>query len=272
VLINESYKFVFVHIPKCAGISVRQCLQRIDGSDGSFFGVKNHPELGDLDVTHIPLAILREYFKIEFEKIRTYDSFAVIRDPYQRFPSSMFQYLKMYGGGSTGALTKRECAKKVDEAIAFLSHSRNAEILPYSYIHFQKQHTFVMDSDAQIVGRLFTLDKLSVLFDHVSNLIGQNVLPPVDLGGPHENKSELFKSRFLGSLAVYLLPIYKRTLKSWAPDKLQNSLKSLLLTGQAQKYKDVFESKHVRQFVADYYLQDVELFNRVESQPSSITP
>ncbi|MBT8092677.1 MAG: sulfotransferase family protein [Gammaproteobacteria bacterium] len=270
MIISDEYKFVFVHIPKCAGTSVRNCLEKYGRTDPKFSGIASHPELGKIDMTHIPLSVLRKHFIDEFDKIKTYDSFAVVRDPFDRFPSSFFQRLKMFSEVPVEAMTKKEFAKTVDETMAKLRNLQADAVLPYDYIHFQKQQTYIFYDNAQIVGSLFPLESVSDLFKHASRLIGADVGPTADAGASHDNKSEFFRTDFLSSIAVHVLPFYTRTMKKWLPGNLKRALNSLLIVNQSQRIKDVFESTHVRQFVRDYYSEDIELFDRLRSQHAAL--
>lgn len=49
MIIDDRHRFVFVHIPKCAGTSVRQVLKQFDSYEGRWANAKReHPELGRL--------------------------------------------------------------------------------------------------------------------------------------------------------------------------------------------------------------------------------
>src|SRR5690554_2986132 len=98
MIINDAHQFVFIHIPKCAGTAVRVRLGEFDSSGGAFSISKGfHTEIGELDMAHIPLPVLKRFFPEPYEKVRTYESFAIVRDPFQRFSSSLFQRLMMFG-------------------------------------------------------------------------------------------------------------------------------------------------------------------------------
>ncbi len=80
MIISDKHQFAFVHIPKCAGTSLRSILQHFDDRGSKFTGrVDHHTELGELDYVHIPLFALREHFRPEFEAVQQYWSFAVVR-------------------------------------------------------------------------------------------------------------------------------------------------------------------------------------------------
>ena len=266
LIVCDEHKFVFVHIPKCAGTSIRKSLESRCRFDPRFIGVEEHPELGKLDVTHIPLSILRKYFAETYQKVRTYDSFAVVRDPCERFPSSLFQRLKMYGEKPVETMSRKEFAQAVDATIARLANHSADEVLPYDYIHFQEQKTYVVDQGVQVVETLFPLESVSELFEHVGRIIGGVEGAEGTTGNSHENRSEHFKTDFIGNIAAPLLPLYSRSIKQWLPRGFRNLLSRMFLVDQNTKFRDVFESTHVRQFVNEFYAEDFALFDQVMSQ------
>lgn len=272
MIISDEYKFVFVHIPKCAGTSVRNRLQSQFRIDPRFSGTQVHPELGRIDMAHMPLSVLRQHFITEYQKIKTYEAFAVVRDPFDRFPSSMFQRLKMFGEVPAEVMTRRAFAKAVDETIASLSSFRTEELLSYDYIHFQKQHSFVYDDDVQIVSTLFPLQDVSRLFEHVGRLIGPAAAHTEVAGVSHENRSEFFRSDFLSAIASRVMPFYTPSVKKRLPGRLRKALNSLLIVSQSERFQDVFESNHVKQFIRDYYSEDIELFENARSQRTPRVP
>jgi len=115
MIISDRHKFVFIHIPKCAGLYIRSKLETYDDTDGAFSSrVEPHPELGVLDYVHIPLFTLRDYFPQEYAKVAEYWSFSVVRDPYKRFPSSLTQLFRMYADERIEEKSTREIRAKVD--------------------------------------------------------------------------------------------------------------------------------------------------------------
>lgn len=263
MIISDKYKFVFVHIPKCGGSSIRKRLESIDGIDSSFYGISDHPELGKIDLTHLPLSILQKHFVEAFDKIKRYESFAVLRDPFQRFPSSVIQRLRLYGATPVEVLSGRDIAAAVDEIIEFLSDSRSTEILPHDFSHFHRQRGFVFNDGVQIVRELFPLSDISTVFARLAELVDAPVHNETAMARTHENKSESFVSDLSARVAARLLPFYTDSVKRRLPTGLRRMLRQRFLVDLASKYEDVFTSNHVMEFVGDYYCEDIELFEHV---------
>ena len=62
LIISDRFGFAFVHIPKCAGSTVREQIRRIDPECFEMAGRRMHPDLGKIDAMHLPLDILRDHF------------------------------------------------------------------------------------------------------------------------------------------------------------------------------------------------------------------
>src|ERR1700744_524201 len=105
MIISDPHRFVFVHVPKCAGTSVRRALRAIDTSDGQFWRIGEHPEMGAVHFAHLTLPDLARYFPETLAKIRDYQSMAIIRDPRDRFFSAIFQRLREFRGIGQSVIT-----------------------------------------------------------------------------------------------------------------------------------------------------------------------
>lgn len=96
MIISPRHGFVFVHVPKCAGTSVRTQIATCDSAHVALAQTGMHPVLGHIDYGHIPLSQLREHFPTHYDYLERLDAFAVIRDPLSRFGSSLRQLLWQY--------------------------------------------------------------------------------------------------------------------------------------------------------------------------------
>ncbi len=217
-------------------------------------------------MTHLPLSALRRCFATEYEKIKDYDSFAVVRNPFQRFPSSVFQRLKMYSEVPLHSITRPQFKRAVDQLIEQLVKCQSDAILRYDLIHFQRQSTYVIDNGEQLPRALFSFDSMSDILEYIGRLVRH---PAQASAASHENRSQLFKSGFVGKLATRILPLYTRTVKQRLPVGVRNWLNDLLLIDQNKKYREIFESQYVRQFICEYYRDDIELFDRVSVRRNS---
>jgi hypothetical protein len=86
MIINKTNRFAFVHIPKCGGTSVRKVLDTFN--EWSYLGnpwIGETKKLGTVHFSHLPLQALRILFPEDLELVLKYESFALVRDPYERF-------------------------------------------------------------------------------------------------------------------------------------------------------------------------------------------
>ena len=110
---SADQKLFFVHIPKCAGLSIYRGLDAIAEFPWASFARDNkeaeaalrdrvtpfgytHAELGEIHQAHIPLAILARDFPETFALLEHSTSFAVLRDPRDRFISALRQHLREF--------------------------------------------------------------------------------------------------------------------------------------------------------------------------------
>lgn len=190
VIISDKHSFAFIHIPKCAGTSIRLPLTpfnswKLAGPPWQ----RNHPILGLIDFGHIPLFVLRDHFRPEFEAVQKYWSFAVVRDPYTRFASSVSQRLRMYSNTPIQKRTEDDINSCIREVIDCLSRQRQEQVvLPPDYIHFQRQVDYIQVDGERIVDSIYTVDQFNQLLADVSRHIGQK-LPDAEIEEESKTKN-----------------------------------------------------------------------------------
>ena len=124
MIVSDRHKFAFIHIPKCAGTTVRNRITPYDDLGGAHHErVEDHPVLGPTDFVHLPLYTLRDHFPEEFDKVRRYWSFAVLRNPKSRFFSAVAQRVRMYRGNGVQLrqLSEEQIVEEIEAAMAELS-------------------------------------------------------------------------------------------------------------------------------------------------------
>jgi hypothetical protein len=92
MIVNDFYKFIFIHVPKCGGSSISECLKSLRG---------NNRRLPNRRTKHETLnEFLREaenrlllFPKIRTQKLPRYFSFGFVRNPWDR-AASLYTYLK----------------------------------------------------------------------------------------------------------------------------------------------------------------------------------
>lgn len=271
MIISDDKKFVFVHIPKCAGTSVRSFLQSWDQAEGKFTArIDNHSELGTIDYVHIPLFVLREHFPTEYEKVSRYFSISVVRDPFRRFPSSFSQHLKKITNGRTKDISHKEVRKTVDSVIDTLrSFDDEAKVyLPYRFIHFQRQIDYVFDQGEQLITKLYDISEVDELLEDLDQKVGIRGGESESVGSTEKaNESIVYRNDFVALATKVATPVLRVFVPSSRVRKrFRESVESLLYVPRDARFRDVFESAHVRDFVESYYSEDIKLVESVRNE------
>ncbi|RDC74444.1 hypothetical protein DLJ49_03920 [Rhodovulum sp. 12E13] len=253
MLICDPHRFAFVHIPKCAGTTVRARIRRFDSCDGFFERPKEHPGLGRVDFAHIPLRMLARAFPEVLQKLRDYNSFAVIRDPLDRFGSSLRQTLHFYEHVYPTEMSRTELHDAVRRMIDRLEGA--PDWARHDLAFFQRQVDFVDLDGERIVDRLFPMTRVGQMLEDIGHLAG------VPLEGEEKRNRDLsFRSRAL------VRPAYAINAFLWrhAPAGLHASLKRFALPlithrDSATKRLGITDLAEVHDFVNRYYSEDAAL-------------
>jgi hypothetical protein len=266
MIISDRHKFAFVHIPKCAGTSVRRPLEKFDSYEGAFTGrVDSHPTLGQLDYVHIPLFSLRDHFPAEFRAIREYWSFAVMRDPFARFASSVSQRLKMYSDRPIRSCSSDEVRRAIDESIEYLTNKpREQCLLPPEYIHFQKQVDYIQLNGESVVDKIYLVDEVDTLLGDLGRIVGKNLLEPETFGaqGAKANVSVVYKNDLVRHVIESARPVTNR-LGKILPENAKQRIRDRIYIPRDKRMRDLFAQEHVQAFITDYYEDDVRLLEQV---------
>lgn len=267
MIINDQHKFCFIHIPKCAGMSVRGPLKAYDSTNGQFDGrVGNHSELGLLDYVHIPLLILKSHFIDEYNKVRDYYTFAVVRDPVERFSSSLTQRLKMYGSKTIMEYSKHDLMHEIDFCIEYLQTNKDKTILPPEFIHFQKQSSYIYCDGKQVVDKFFTVHQLETLFDELNKLTGVPFINDQDQKLVHDNKSVVYRSKSLKIIYKGLKPIVSKPIKAILSNNTGEFIRRLFHVPRDQRMNELFNRQHILNFIEDYYSEDITIYKGVSKR------
>lgn len=270
MIINDPHGFVFVHIPKCAGTSVRMHLSRFDTTDGTFTVSKRfHPEIGNLDMAHIPLSILKEYFPDIYKKVCTYEAFAIVRDPYQRFTSSLFQRLTMYGEESARNLSVKALESATDEAIAFLELNADVSVMPHEFIHFQPQHTYVQCDGQQIVQHIFDISDLAKFYTDAGARLGTTIEKIETLAAERIGAAKFYRSPASRVAGQLLTPSIRRAIISVLPKRSVRAASKLLYEDKDTRFHKIAHSPRVINFIETFYAEDIALHQSVSRARSS---
>lgn len=258
MIVSQAHDFGFVHIPKCAGSSVRQQLRDIDDLDQRFFGTIDHPALGKINGNHLPLWVLEAHYPDDLAKLRAVTTYAVVREPLDRFVSSVAQFLRAKGL-EPGTLSPSDIREEVAAIIAVLSKDE-----PMPHIHyavFLKQIDYVDLHGVRVIDHIYPMDR-------VDQLMAQ-------LGRDHD--LSLATNATWNPTVTYRFPALTGLLKRaktvaqrFLPHRTYAQVRDLALAAFATKgapnLEDLIrEDSQIVTFVGQYYAADQALYAAILS-------
>ncbi|WP_050605758.1 sulfotransferase family 2 domain-containing protein [Ruegeria sp. 6PALISEP08] len=257
MILSDNHRFVFIHIPKCAGTSVRNAVLPFHDADVRFLKeVERHPELGEIDYRHLPLALLHDLDPEAFRKLQDYDSYALLRDPFRRFQSAMSQRAKMYLGKEFAQLDDDELRGETQKVIAYLRSG--PEVVASDYIHFSRQSDFIRFNGERLVQHLYPVERLDLLVQALSRQIGTDML---EIG--HANKTTVFRHPALKRATYKGSALARRLLPAPVHETLRVSARRVLMKPGSIQPHPVFCEPDVQNFVREYYAADIALYQEV---------
>ena len=262
MIINDAYKFVFIHIPKCAGTTVRSKLQTLDQTGGAFTSrVDEHPELGTIDYVHIPLFILRQHFESEYVKIMDYNTFAVVRDPFSRFLSSFSQYLKRKGKGPIRRIAKDDILREIDNVINYLSALPNDQhYLSWEYTHFQRQVDYIFDDKKIVIKNIYNISDIKLMFDDLCKSCELHLDSNKTRGKSVTNQMVVYRYGLLRLLVERLRPVISPLLNTHTKRKIEQFFWGMFYISGREEMSDILEKQYIQNFIKKYYASDIEFY------------
>lgn len=260
MIINESRDFGFVHIPKCAGSTIRQQLREHDDLQGRFYRNVEVEGLGRVNGNHVPLALLETAFPDAYAALLRVTSYTICRDPLDRFASAMSQRLRGRLKRDPSQMSTAEIAAEIDNVIAHLSET--AETPVDEFVVFARQVAYVTNRGERVVRHVFPIERMDLMFDALEQRHGFTVQrdsvwnPTVTYRNP----------RLAGPLDRA-----KSVAKQWLPVRQYAVLRDLAVgvfatKGVAGLDEAVKGSDPVRAFVRDYYAEDIALHREARAE------
>tara|TARA_B110000971_G_scaffold160311_1_gene163836 strand:- start:7759 stop:8529 length:771 start_codon:yes stop_codon:yes gene_type:complete len=251
ILLNEK-KVAFIHIPKNGGTSIRAYLNTVDEvvyneSEDTFF------VLGDekFDKNHITLDMLHENFKTSFDLIKQYNSFCILRNPRERFYSSINQYFRLNKDKMIDECSKQELNEEISNIIARLKQLRGKNF-PYDIVHFQPQVDYVMLKEKIIIKNLFALEKVARIEHFVKSNIDENFVML------KKNASAFIKNKIFAKILRLLYSVFKSVHLSFSERQI-SLIKSILFRNRDVFVEKIYNKSEIDSFIDDYYSKDFEL-------------
>lgn len=252
MIISNRFGFAFVHIPKCAGSTVREQIERQDHEIFQLAGRQTHPTLGKIDVMHLPLDVLRDHFPDVFEKLQATHSYALTRDPYDRFRSSVSEYLKTYYDKRLSDFSTAELEDALGEIMEALTDP--PPLLPLRYVHFTPQDRYVHLDGEEMISRRYALENIDLFFEDLGRRMGAQF-------DASSRANQDFAFRFKKS--ERWLWRANQTLKDILPygayQGIKQRVKPLLVREKPPATDDIFTTARIRNFVETAYATDIAL-------------
>jgi hypothetical protein len=146
VIVNNALSLIIMHIPKCAGKSLRQAFAPEDPS-GKFWHWKySQANFSWQDMAHIPLDQLRGF--PEWDLLEKYTVIAVVRNPVDRFYSALSEHRAQHNKKDMSDI---DILKNVD--LLHIHHDPQ-------YIHFMPQYRFTHLGNKQKVDYIARQENL----------------------------------------------------------------------------------------------------------------
>jgi hypothetical protein len=234
-----------------------------DSYHGRFSHKAVHPELGRVDLSHLSLATVREFFPQEFDKLRNYGSFAIVRNPYTRFLSAVLQHLQEFERVTYDAFHAEWVASRVSRIADRLAAGEGARP---EFVHFTRQSAFVVVDGERIVQNLFVFENMAPLASTLRKTYGIGLNLSEQL-----NKSLVPDRAPLQLMRRTVGPGYRRVIPQSIRSRVNRAMAAVrVINTQDALYDELLAKPGIRSFIDDYYARDIALHRSLAS-PGSVT-
>jgi len=262
MIISYTKRICFIHIPKCAGTTIRKLLRPID--EKSWEIEKNELKKRKYDIDHLPLFALEKFLPQIYSKIFDFDTYAIVRNPYERFTSAFSQRMIMYRGRKLHDLSKKELKHEIETLIEYLvKNNKENFLLQNEYIHFSKQTEYIFNHNQQLIKNIYTIDEIEVLIDRLIETINDDRLI---YEREKENQTLFYKNSFLKRVKLVLYHTHINKIFYALPEKTKMKIKYHTMINDKSKGPDIFNSDYVRSFIEEYYKKDIDYYSIIKSK------
>jgi hypothetical protein len=258
MIICDDREFAFIHIPKCAGTSVRRALRGIDTTGEAFFRIADHPVMGPVHLAHLTLAELAEHYPETFDKVVRYRSMAIIRHPLERFYSAVFQRLREFKVVAQSAISSEMLEAEADAVIAYLETAPDR--LDLEHVHFNRQCEFIELNGERIVRDIFPVTRMAEAAEHIRRVAG------VEIGEDKRNRTTHLRFAPLRPLQRLLRDRYAKLVSAERRALIRERMTRAGFYAEVRKESFVKPGGRLERFVRDYYARDFEIFEQCEQR------
>lgn len=270
MIISDSSSFAFVHIPKCAGTSVRTVLLAYD--DRAHIYVEGYanasglPEVFDVEGfgpvkhNHLSLSAMRNVLPQELARIQEYRSLAIIRDPVPRFISCVSERVKHVEGRAISQVSKERIRKEIGLTIEELA-KRDADpatLWPLDLVTFQPQVSFVFLDGSCELSKIYRLDEMQDFYDDAARHLGHD-FEPATVSATSANRTEVIRNPALRAIDRKV-PILRDTARRLLPQQFRSRIAAPFKQGSGASLSWILEEPGVGAFISEYYADDIALW------------
>jgi hypothetical protein len=253
----------FLHIPKCAGQTVRRQIEHHHDVRPRFNGRWQRSDNIDADLAHLPFCLIRTDFPEAYEALKKCSVFALIRDPVDRFRSALAQHTKKFQGSHISTLSEDKLRATVSDIIDELGST--GPLLPFRLAHFVRQSDMLPEHDEVHELHLYRFEKLPLMMGALGTRLGQ------ELGsGYHDNRSTPIRFEYLRQplvmIASKLSPIVSK-------DTYQAIKRTALylITDNSRSNINLYKEEWLLNFIYSYYKDDYKIFNSLKYDTESVS-
>jgi len=203
--------------------------------------------------------------------LKTYKTFAIVRDPYKRFQSSVSQYFKMYRKKHIRTFSPREICDEAARIVDTLTNfqAKGNRYLPPEYIHFQRQVDYIRDNGNRLVKNLYDVDNTNQLIDDFFACAGQQRPQEAEDEQRKANRSMVYKNDLIRITMEGVKPIAGPMLRAVLSKECRDQLRNNISTPRSERLANIFESDRIQKFVESYYRDDIELVSDVKREATT---
>lgn len=281
MLICENINLAFVQIPKNGsraikrtltknfGVNYRPMAEDIGWTVEQFIQAYDsrieirHPLIDSSNFDHLTLPFWKEYFPRTWQAFVGAQSFALVRDPRDRFFSALFQRLGQYSGKrairADDPIVREEALRVCDWL------DGRGSFIEKEYIHFTRQIDYIELDGEQVVNVVFPLDRSDVVARWLRDQTDQQV--PVS---PAHARREPKK------WAQPMMPTARFIGRKFLPSALRKFAypfwrNSGIFDDAAKRYASVDLGVDAEAFIGAFYAADAAIFakacERVQAIP-----
>ncbi|MFC3100231.1 sulfotransferase family 2 domain-containing protein [Altererythrobacter lauratis] len=280
MIVSDTYRFAFIHIPKCAGTTVRAALEQFDERQEVMTrGLDAHPTrpftyapapgAPFADFHHLTLAQVQRWFPAELARVEASRSFAVIRDPHERLISALSQRLKQFHGLAVEDLPPARIADALEEALAHLDDLlASGNDLPFDFVHFQPQADYIALDGRRIVREVYGMNQMVQFHAAMAAHFAPHGIAIAPFHLMRENTSKTHRFKMLHKVMTASEGA-TRAAKAMLPAAVKRRLRGALYRERGDALRDLVQSPRVRAFVARHYAHDLQLWAQTQKGPAN---